>query len=119
MLGNNDILKKLKVALSLCNDNVIKILSLSNFEISKGALGDLFRNEDHPDYVQAGDQVLRNFLNGLIIYNRGQVSRCKVPVSKIKKIINDRSSRFAGLCTSPDLLHAIKKTSPALFAGSS
>jgi len=73
MLSNNDILKKLRVALSLRNDDIIEILSLVNFEMSKGALGDLFRNEDHPGFVEAGDQVLRNFLNGLIIYKRGKL----------------------------------------------
>ena len=73
MLSNNDILKKLRVALQLRNDDIIKILSLVDFEISKGALGDLFRNEDHPGYVEAGDQILRNFLNGLIIYKRGKL----------------------------------------------
>lgn len=73
MLSNNDILKKLRVALSLRNDDIIKILSLVDFEMTKGALGDLFRSEDHPGYVEAGDQVLRNFLNGLIIYKRGRL----------------------------------------------
>lgn len=70
-MTNNDILKKLRVALSLRNDDIIEILKLANFDISKGALGDIFRNEDHPGYVEAGDQLLRNFLNGLIIYKRG------------------------------------------------
>lgn len=73
MMSNNDILKKLRVALSLKNDDIIDILKLVNFDISKGALGDLFRNPDHPGYVEAGDQVLRNFLNGLIIYKRGEL----------------------------------------------
>jgi len=40
-------------------------------------LGDLFRNEDHPGYVEAGDQILRNFLNGLIIYKRGKLPEPK------------------------------------------
>ena len=71
MLSNNDILKKLRVALALRNDDIIEILKLVNFEMSKGALGDIFRNVDHPGYVEAGDQLLRNFLNGLIIYKRG------------------------------------------------
>lgn len=71
MISNNDILKKLRVAHKLRNDQIIDILSLVNFEISKGALGDMFRNEDHPNYVEAGDQILRNFLNGLIIHLRG------------------------------------------------
>lgn len=78
MLSNNDILKKLRVALQLRNDDIIEILKLVDFEITKGALGDLFRNEDHPGYVEAGDQVLRNFLNGLIIYKRGQLPEPKV-----------------------------------------
>lgn len=72
MLSNNDILKKLRVALALRNDDIIEILKLADFEMTKGALGDLFRNEGHPGYVEAGDQVLRNFLNGLIIYKRGK-----------------------------------------------
>jgi len=77
MMSNNDILKKLRVALSLRNEDIIEILSLVNFEITKGALGDLFRNEDHPGYVEAGDQILRNFLNGLIIKNRGKLAEPK------------------------------------------
>ena len=82
MLSNNDILKKLRVALSLQNDDIIKILSLVDFEISKGALGDLFRNEDHPGYVEAGDQILRNFLNGLIIYKRGKLTTPKTKIEE-------------------------------------
>lgn len=77
MLSNNDILKKLRVALSLRNDDILEILKLVDFEITKGALGDLFRNEDHPGYVEAGDQILRNFLNGLIIYKRGKLPEPK------------------------------------------
>jgi len=71
MLTNNDILKKIRVALALKNDDIIEILALENFKISKGALGDLFRASDDPDFVEAGDQILRNFLNGLITYKRG------------------------------------------------
>lgn len=71
MLTNNDILKKLRVAHKLRNDDIIDILKLADFEISKGALGDLFRAKDHESYVEAGDQILRNFLDGLIIHLRG------------------------------------------------
>jgi uncharacterized protein YehS (DUF1456 family) len=71
MLTNNDILKKLRVAHKLRNDDIIDILNLVDFEISKGALGDMFRNEDHPGFEEAGDQILRNFLDGLIIKLRG------------------------------------------------
>lgn len=92
MLSNNDILKKLRVALQLRNDDIIDILKLVDFDISKGALGDLFRNEDHPGYVEAGDQVLRNFLNGLIIYKRGQLPEPKI-IEKEKGIDNKKDSK--------------------------
>ncbi|MFN5345907.1 MAG: DUF1456 family protein [Bacteroidota bacterium] len=71
MLTNNDILKKLRVALELRDDDIIEILKLSDFEISKTELSALFRKEDHPNYKKCGDQLLRNFLNGLITYKRG------------------------------------------------
>ncbi|MBK8626186.1 MAG: DUF1456 family protein [Saprospiraceae bacterium] len=72
MLSNNDILKKLRVALQLKDEDILEILSLVDFKITKGALNDMFRKEDHPSYVEAGDQILRNFLNGLVIYKRGK-----------------------------------------------
>lgn len=71
MLTNNDILKKLRVALELRDDDILAILKLVDFEISKTELSAFFRNEDHPNYKKCGDQVLRNFLNGLVIYKRG------------------------------------------------
>jgi len=70
-MTNNDILKKLRVALKLTDDDIVKIMNLVDFKVSKAELGALFRREDHPKYMECGDQFLRNFLNGLIIYLRG------------------------------------------------
>ena len=70
-LTNNDILKKLRVALKMRDDDIIKVLELVNFKISKSELSALFRSEDHPNYMVCKDQLLRNFLNGMIIYKRG------------------------------------------------
>jgi uncharacterized protein YehS (DUF1456 family) len=70
-MTNNDILKKLRVALKLKNTDIIDILKLVDFKISESELGALFRKEDHPNYKECGDQILRNFLNGLVIHLRG------------------------------------------------
>ncbi|PST81988.1 DUF1456 domain-containing protein [Pedobacter yulinensis] len=70
-MSNNDILKKLRVALSLTTDDIVHILSLVNFKATKAELGDMFRNDDHPNFKPCKDQILRNFLNGLVIYKRG------------------------------------------------
>lgn len=70
-MSNNDIFKKLRVALALTNDDIIKIMGLVNFKIGKSELGDIFRSDDHANFKPCGDQILRNFLNGLVIYKRG------------------------------------------------
>jgi uncharacterized protein YehS (DUF1456 family) len=71
-MKNNDILKKLRIALNLRDTDIIAILKLADFEISKTELSALFRKEDHKNYKECGDQILRRFLNGLIIRNRGK-----------------------------------------------
>ena len=70
-LTNNDILKKLRVALKMRDDDIVKVLSLVDFEITKSELGAFFRSVDHPKYMECHDQILRKFLNGLIIYKQG------------------------------------------------
>ncbi len=70
-MSNNEIMKKLRVALSLTSEQIIEICNLVNFKVTKSELGDIFRKEDHPNFKKCGDQILRNFLNGLVIYKRG------------------------------------------------
>ena len=74
-LSNNDIFKKIRVAHKLRDDDMVKILALVDFRISKSELNAFFRNEDHPKYMECGDQILRNFLNGLIIHLRGPMPK--------------------------------------------
>ena len=70
-MSNNDIMKKLRVALKFTDDDIIEVLALADFRGTKTELGAIFRKEDHPNFKPCGDQLLRNFLNGLIIYKRG------------------------------------------------
>lgn len=83
-MTNNDILKKLRVALKLRDDEIVKILELVDFRISKSELGAFFRKEDHPKYMECGDQILRNFLNGLVIHLRGPMPPKKKPIKTDK-----------------------------------
>lgn len=84
-MTNNDILKKLRVALMLRDDQIVEILELVDFRISKSELGAFFRAEDHPNYVECGDQVLRNFLNALVIHLRGTKENPKNPKEVLAK----------------------------------
>ena len=74
-LSNNDVLKKLRVALKLRDDEIVNILALVDFKTTKSEIGSLCRNEKHPKYVECGDQILRNFLNGLVIHLRGPMPK--------------------------------------------
>ncbi|MCX7547108.1 DUF1456 family protein [Xanthomarina sp. F1114] len=88
-MTNNDIFKKLRVALQLRDDEIVKILELVDFRISKSELGAFFRKEDHPKYMECGDQILRNFLNGLVIHLRGpkpkKIEKKSTPPKNLKK----------------------------------
>ncbi|MBO6607158.1 DUF1456 family protein [Psychroserpens sp.] len=74
-LTNNDILKKLRVAHKLRDEDIVNILALVDFRTSKSEINAFFRREDHPKYMAVGDQILRNFLNGLIIHLRGPMPK--------------------------------------------
>tara|TARA_B110000285_G_C14871667_1_gene489505 strand:- start:406 stop:810 length:405 start_codon:yes stop_codon:yes gene_type:complete len=114
-LTNNDIIKKIRVALKLRDDDIIEILGLVEYEIGKSELGAFFRNEDHPKYVELQDQILRNFLNGLVIYKRGTMEdRGKTPHQPKKRlesvtIAEKEDSKEVEPVKSPD---SVKKKRP-------
>jgi uncharacterized protein YehS (DUF1456 family) len=70
-LTNNDIMKKLRVAHKLRDDQIVAICKLVDFNVTKSEIGAIYRNPDHPKFMECGDQFLRNFLNGLIVHLRG------------------------------------------------
>ena len=64
-LTNNIIFMKLKIALNLKAEDVLDIMSLAEFRISKHELSAFFRKPDHKHFRECKDQILRNFLKGL------------------------------------------------------
>lgn len=64
-MTNNLILKKLRVAFELKEEDLHNILRSVDFSISKPELSALFRKAGHNNYRPCGDQLLRNFLKGL------------------------------------------------------
>jgi uncharacterized protein YehS (DUF1456 family) len=64
-LSNNDVLKQLRIALELKDDDFIAIMRLAKVELSRSEVTALFRKKGHPNFRDCGDQFLRNFLAGL------------------------------------------------------
>lgn len=64
-LNNNIILRKLKIALNLKDDDMLELLTLADFKISKHELSAFFRKPGQSQYRECKDQILRNFLRGM------------------------------------------------------
>ena len=69
-LSNNIILKKIRIALELKDTDILEIMDLAKFKVTKSELGALFRRPGHKNYKECGNQFLRNFLVGLALKYR-------------------------------------------------
>ena len=69
-LTNNGMLRKLRIALCFKEEDMLTTLMRANFRISRGELSAFFRQKGHKNYRECGDQVVRNFLQGLAIVLR-------------------------------------------------
>ncbi|WP_369433732.1 DUF1456 family protein [Psychromonas sp. MME1] len=74
VISNNDILRKLRIALNFKEEDMLAALDSVEFPVSKAELSALFRKKDHRNYKVCGDQLLRNFLNGITKRFRGTES---------------------------------------------
>jgi uncharacterized protein YehS (DUF1456 family) len=66
-LTNNAILKKLRIALDLKEDDLIGILKLAGVAISSHELTALFRKPGHKHYKECNDTFLRDFVRGIAL----------------------------------------------------
>ena len=64
-LTNNIIFKKLRIAFDLKEDDLIELMSLADYEISKNELSAIFRKPGHKHYRECNDEFLMAFLIGL------------------------------------------------------
>ena len=64
-LTNNIILRKLKIALNLKDEDILAIMELADFRMSKHELSAFFRKPEHKNYRLCKNQILRNFLTGM------------------------------------------------------
>lgn len=65
-ISNNDILRKIRIAMNFREDDMMEILRLAQFNVGKSELTALFRKPEHRSYRECKDQLLRNFLQGMV-----------------------------------------------------
>lgn len=64
-ISNNLVLKKLKVAFQLKEDDMHDILKHADYPLGRSEMSAFLRKRNHENYRECGDQVLRYFLKGL------------------------------------------------------
>ena len=64
-INNNMVLKKLRIAFEMKDTDMMATMRSVGFKISKGEISALFRAPNQKQFMECGDQFLRNFLKGL------------------------------------------------------
>lgn len=64
-LTNNSIFMKLRIALNFTAEDILAVLALADYTLSKHELSSFFRKPGNRHYKECQDQILRKFLNGV------------------------------------------------------
>lgn len=72
-LTNNQVFAKLKIALNLKAEDILELIELANFKISRHELSAFFRRPTHKHYRECKNQIIRQFLQGLQLRYRPDV----------------------------------------------
>ncbi|NEW60773.1 DUF1456 family protein [Sulfurovum sp. bin170] len=73
----NDILFKIKTALSLDNETIIKAYALTEYEMGKERLANILKRRQDKGYEEATYEELGIFLDGFVILKRGPSPKAK------------------------------------------
>jgi len=63
--ANNVVFKKMKIAFSLTNEDIVDLMEEVGITITKAELTQLFRKEGHSHYKSCTDRYLNGFLDGI------------------------------------------------------
>jgi uncharacterized protein YehS (DUF1456 family) len=84
-LSNNIIFRKLRIALNLRDEDILALLSLGGFPITKPELNAFFRKPDNRHFRVCKDQILRHFIRGVQLKYRPKKAAEKPLKKEAKK----------------------------------
>ena len=111
-MTHNDVLRSLRYLLNVTDARLGDIIRLGGGEVSQVDLMALLRKDDEVGYRACGDDLMARFLDGLVIYKRGQDEAhspqpVEVPVTNnaiLKRL------RVAFELTDGDIIEVIEKS---------
>ncbi len=82
-MNNNDIVRRVRFALTLSNADMAGIFKLAGHDIQQCEILTIFKKEKETGYVECSDSQISHFLDGLIILKRGP-NKSSNPQSKVQ-----------------------------------
>ena len=70
-MKNNDILRRLRYALDISDVKMIEIFGKSNFNVNKDEIRNMLKKEDEEGFYNVNDRIMTLFLDGFVIFKRG------------------------------------------------
>lgn len=109
---NNDVIRSVRYVLDITNEKVVKLVALGGGTITREALVPFLRREDELGFVLCPDQLMAQFLDGLILFRRGKnESRPLQPTeTPITNNVVLKKLRVAFELKDTDILEIIKKS---------
>ena len=81
-MANNELLRSIRDALGLDAATMIQIFKAAGREVGESAIAAFLKTADEDDYIPCSNPIMGFFLDGLIIYNRGQQEGSPAPAEK-------------------------------------
>lgn len=88
-MTNNDILKRLRYALSIPDSLAVKIFRLGQTELSEEEFATLLLPEEEEGFKKCNNHLLFSFLDGLIVLKRGKSESSKEEIKITKNNLNN------------------------------
>lgn len=82
-MDNNYILRSLRYALNINDSTMLKIFDLGGYKTSQQDLLSLLKPDGDKDLLVCKDDIMRSFLDGLILHKRGSQENKPAPEKQI------------------------------------
>ncbi len=116
-MSNNDVLRRLRYALDIKNQTMVKIFKNSDHNITVDELNGLLKREGEEGFKKCSDKLMTLFLDGFIIEKRGLLDDSKKPVQVEEKLDNNlilKKLRIALSLRGEDFLAIMKLDNPKI-----
>jgi len=70
-MNNNDILRRIRYAMNLNDNKILKILDMGGRPMKREDIPALMSKEEDENYQETSDEILNAFLDGFITFKRG------------------------------------------------